>query len=936
MAALADNHTGYLALLLHAHLPFVRNQEDYISLEEKWLCEALTESYFPLILSWERLAREGINFKLTLSLSPPLISMLIDPRLPERYGRYLDNLKRLAAREVERTQNDPVFSPVADFYHRRLADIEGAFNEAYRGDLLSPLKRLQEQGHLEIITTCATHGYLPLMLTRESWRVQVRAALDLFADIFGRLPAGMWLPECGYTPGIEKCLQAEGIKYFIVASHGLLNAVPRVKTAVYAPVKLPGGVAVFGRDWETSHQVWSRTEGYPGDPLYREFYRDIGYDLEFSYLEPYLIGGIRGDTGFKYYRITGKTEYKEPYDFQAARERAREHARDFLAARDRQLSYWAGIIPDKPVIVAPYDAELFGHWWFEGPVWLEEVLRLAAGQDYQTGLTTLAAYLEQYPPRQEVALGLSSWGEGGYNRVWLNPANDWLYPHLHRAEKTMVNLAATCFQPTPLQERALNQAARELLLAQSSDWPFILTSQTTAAYAHRRLEEHLGNFFKICRDYQKGDLQEDFIRILEVKDNLFPRLDFRLYRPERQRQALNWPGGEGPVLLMLSWEFPPHHVGGLGIHVRDLAAALAQMGVRVHVITRVPGREAFTTVQEGVAIHHLPTYQQPGVEIDFLSWVLQFNMALADYGRELRAALPGTPMLLHAHDWLVAWAAGELQEACGVPLVATIHATEYGRNKGLHNRIQRTIHQIEAGLVARADRVICCSRYMEEEIRELFQPRAAVKVIPNGVVPIKVAANPGSGHDILFIGRLVVEKGVQVLLEALARLRGFYPQARLIIAGAGPYAGELQALAARLGVAGQVEFTGFVSEAERNQLLARTRVAVFPSLYEPFGIVALEAMSAGVPVIVARTGGLAEVVEDGVTGLVFNPGDVEDLLRCLVTIFQNPELAAELSRQARARVERDYTWTAVARQTLSLYQELLREPSPEGDRHFPK
>ncbi|CEP66201.1 Glycoside hydrolase, families 57/38, central domain [Moorella glycerini] len=215
----------------------------------------------------------------------------------------------------------------------------------------------------------------------------------------------------------------------------------------------------------------------------------------------------------------------------------------------------------------------------------------------------------------------------------MNPANDWLYPYLHRAENTMVTLAAVCSHPTPLQERALNQAARELLLAQSSDWPFILTSQTTAAYARRRLEDHLGNFFKICRDYQNNNLDEDFLCALEDKDNLFPRLDFRLYRPQGRGLSVNYPPGrERPVILMLSWEFPPHHVGGLGIHVRDLAGALAQMGVKVHILTRVPGREAFTTVQEGVYIHYLPTYQQPEVEIDFLSWVLQFNLALADYG----------------------------------------------------------------------------------------------------------------------------------------------------------------------------------------------------------------------------------------------------------------------------------------------------------------
>ncbi|MDN5344453.1 MAG: 1,4-alpha-glucan branching enzyme [Clostridia bacterium] len=930
MASKADTTSGYLALVLHAHLPYVHNLEDYLSLEEKWLYEALTESYLPLLASWERLAAEGVDFKLTLSLSPTLLSMLIDPRLQERYGRYLGNLEDLAARELERTEPDPVFHSLAAFYYQRITAVTRAFQGTCGGNLTALLKRLQEQGYLELITTCATHGYLPLMLTRESWRVQVRAAVDLFAAVFGHLPAGMWLPECGYVPGVEEVLRAEGIKYFLVASHGLLQASPRVATAVYAPIQLAGGTAVFGRDWETSHQVWSRTEGYPGVPVYREFYRDIGYDLDFNYLQPYLIGGIRGDTGLKYYRITGQTEAKEPYDFQAAREQAREHARDFLLNRDRQLAYWSRQMPEQPVVVAPYDAELFGHWWFEGPDWLEDVLRLAASPTCQTRLTTLSGYLEQHPPRQEVSLGPSSWGEGGYNRVWLNQNTDWLYPYLHRAEKAMVTLASGCRHPSPLQERALNQAARELLLAQSSDWPFIITSRTMVLYAHQRLEEHLENFFKIYRDYQCGRLDADYLATLEARDNIFPRLDFRLYRPVHPGQpALARAANQGPVVLMLSWEFPPHHVGGLGIHVRDLAEALARLGMEVHILTLARGREARTRLQGGVYVHYLPTPQQPGGDVDFLSWVLQLNLALADAGRELLAGCR-VPVILHAHDWLVAAAARELQEEYSLPLVATIHATEYGRNKGLHNPTQRAIHRIEAGLVARADRVICCSRYMEGEIRRLFRPGGDLQVIPNAVRPIQLTSVNRDGRDILFVGRLVVEKGVQVLLEALARLGGLYPDVRLTIAGAGPYAGELQALAGRLGVAGQVEFTGFVSEAVRNQLLARSQVAVFPSLYEPFGIVALEAMAAGVPVIVSRTGGLAEVVEDGVTGLAFTPGDAGELARCLVTIFQNPDLAGELSQRARARVEEEYTWPAVARQTMNLYREVLQARANTG------
>lgn len=927
MAELKDTPSGYLALLLHAHLPFLPRGEGGITLEEKWLFEALTESYLPLLISWEKLAREKVEFRLTLSLSPTLITMLRDKKRQERYSQYLDKLQELALREVERTAKDPVFNPVAEFYFQRLKGLAITFNSHYQGDLLTPLKDLQKRGYLEIITTCATHGYLPLMLTPEAQYAQIKIALDFFAEAMGWVPAGFWLPECGYTPGVEKILEKAGIKYFIVAAHGLLNAIPRPPAAVYAPVRVHGSLAAFGRDWETSHQVWSRTEGYPGDSVYREFYRDIGYDLDLDYLAPYLIGGIRGDTGFKYYRITGKTEAKEPYDYRAARARAREHAQDFINNRDQQVLYWANHMAGKPIIVAPYDAELFGHWWFEGPDWLEDVLRLASEEGRPTCLTTLSAYLEKYPPEQEVTLGLSSWGEGGYNRVWLNQSNDWIYPLLHQAEKAMAIMAEGGSPLGPLQERALSQAARELLLAQSSDWPFILTNRTVVEYARSRLETHLSNFFKLYRDYQDNNIDEEFLTRLEAKHHIFPGVDYNLYCRVKPAFPPIAPaaGLYEPIVLMLSWEFPPHHVGGLGIHVRDLSEALARKGVRVHVLTPALGEQAESSVKNGVYIHYLPRSFRPDNKIDFLYWVLQLNLTMADWGQKLIWRLPPNKVLVHAHDWLVAYAARELRDARKIPLVCTIHATEYGRNKGLHNKIQHTIHQIEAELAAEATRIICCSRYMAEEIQQLFQPPATrVKIIPNAVRPIHVTPHSGRSQTVLYVGRLVVEKGVQVLLAAFARLSHLYPEANLIIAGSGPYSQELKSLASELGIADRVQFTGFVSETERNQLLAQSRVAVFPSLYEPFGLVALEAMSAGVPVIVSRTGGLAEIVEDGVTGLCFTPGEVDDLLRCLVAIFQNPDWAKELSQRARAKVEQDYTWDAVAQQTLALYQEVLK------------
>lgn len=929
MAAFSEEvPRGYLALFLHAHLPFVRHPEQEASLEEKWFFEALTESYLPLILSWEQLAEEGVNFKLNLSLSPPLLSMLTDPLLQERYQTYLNKLLALAAREKERTQQDPVFSPLTDFYFRKLTRLEHAFREKYQRDLISPLARLQQRGYLEIITSCATHGYLPLILTLEAQLAQVRIGLELYAKLFGKMPAGIWLPECGYTPGIEAILAREGIKYFLVASHGLLHARPQPQALVYAPVRLENGVAVFGRDWETSRQVWSRTEGYPGDPLYREFYRDIGFDLDLAYLEPYLTGGIRGDTGFKYYRITGKTEHKEPYNPALAAKKAEEHAANFIFNREKQLEYWGEKTGTKPIVVAPYDAELFGHWWFEGPYWLEHVLRKAA-EGKCVGLTTLKDYLEKYPPREEATLGLSSWGEGGYSRVWLNPTNDWTYPHLHRAEKKMVNLALTFPFPEALEERALNQAARELLLAQSSDWPFILNSGTTVEYATSRLKTHLNHFFELAASLEAKKIDAAFLAELEARDNLFPFLNFRAYRPRRTSFAPLRDfifKRKAPLVLMLSWEYPPQQVGGLGTHVQNLAAALAALGVSIHVLTFAQAGKPVVEEEGGVYLHRLPTYQEK--EIDFLGWVFQLNLVLADYLRNLVALAGENPYVVHAHDWLTAYAGKELKTHFGFPLVVTIHATEAGRNRGIWNPLQQCIHNIEGWLAQEANMVICCSHYMKEEVANLFQlPPAKILVIPNGVKPIFSRREPpaenGAEKIILYVGRLVIEKGVQTLLQAFAQVQTFFPEAKLIIAGAGPYARELEALTQHLGISSKVAFAGFAGENTRNAYLAQARVAVFPSLYEPFGIAALEAMAAGVPVVASATGGLAEIVEPGVTGLSFPPGDEKALTQALLFLLENKKEANALGQRAHQKALEDYRWEVIAQKTLSVYQKVL-------------
>lgn len=352
---------GYLALVLHAHLPYVRHPEKENFLEENWFFEALTETYIPLVEVFDNLLNDGVDFRITVSLSPPLIAMMSDELLLKRYQKHLNKLIDLAGKEVLRTKGTE-FEGLALMYLNKFEDIRKVFFTHYKMNLLDAFRKFRDSGKVELITSCATHGYLPLMIKKESIKAQVSVAVDLFTRCFGSPPRGMWLPECGYTAGIDEILKAYGIQFFFTDTHGIMFATPSPVNGVFAPLYTPAGVAAFGRDLETSRQVWDKNEGYPGDYYYREFYRDIGYDLDIDYIGPYIgENKIRIDTGIKYYRITGKTDRKQVYDPRIAAERAAEHAGNFLFNRERQVEYLSSQMDRPPIVVSPYDAELFGH-----------------------------------------------------------------------------------------------------------------------------------------------------------------------------------------------------------------------------------------------------------------------------------------------------------------------------------------------------------------------------------------------------------------------------------------------------------------------------------------------------------------------------------------------------------------------------------------------
>lgn len=523
--------SGYLALVLHAHLPYVRHPEHPRFLEEDWLFEAITETYIPLLAILEGLSRDSIPACFSLTLTPTLCHMLRDPLLVDRYTAHLDRLVDLARSETERTQHQGRLEQIARFYLARLEDVQDAWHNRWRRDLVAGFNYFAQAGFLEIITCAATHGFLPLMeVCPEAMRAQVLIGRDHYKETFGRNPSGIWLPECAYVPGLDSILQESEMRWFVIDSHGLMFGSPRPRYAIYAPCYVPSGPAAFARDRDSSRQVWSAEEGYPGDPAYRDFYRDIGFDLPLDTLQPFFGDQHRRFTGLKYHRVTGTSGDKDLYHRDWALEAANHHAQHFMQARARQIADLKAHMNVPPVVLSPFDAELFGHWWFEGPEWLNSLLRKSAFDQTDFQLTTPSKYLSEHHTHQLVAPAASSWGHKGYWEVWLEESNAWIYPHLHAAARRMTEMARRHLSTdSALTLRLLSQAARELLLAQSSDWAFLMKTGTAREYATRRTEDHLHRFTRLYEQLNGAEPDEPFLANCEFRDNLFPHLNWRYY-----------------------------------------------------------------------------------------------------------------------------------------------------------------------------------------------------------------------------------------------------------------------------------------------------------------------------------------------------------------------------------------------------------------------
>lgn len=403
-------------------------------------------------------------------------------------------------------------------------------------------------------------------------------------------------------------------------------------------------------------------------------------------------------------------------------------------------------------------------------------------------------------------------------------------------------------------------------------------------------------------------------------------------------------------VLMLSWEYTPHIVGGLGKHVVEIVPELIADGVEVHLVVPKLGGGDFTeplplpdgsAAQNGSRVYRVDASDANG---DFFTKTWHDNRLVENFCK-LLVEQEGNFDLIHNHDWLSSFAAISTKYAFHLPLLSTIHATEMGRNHGqLYGELQRSIHGAEWRLTYESWRIIACSRYMAWEVETYFgAPAGKIDIIPNGVDPRRFDALTGldlasfragfAAPDepvVYYVGRMVPEKGLAVLVEAAPLVLREWPGVKFVIAGGGGYANELRAKASALGVADNIIFPGRISDEVRDGLFKVANVAVFPSLYEPFGIVALEAMAAGTPVVVSDVGGLSEVVDLHQTGIKVHPDDPQSLAWGILHTLRNPEWSAARARNANHVVRAEYNWARIADMTMQVYRRVVDE-AKSGD-----
>ncbi|HVN95280.1 MAG TPA: 1,4-alpha-glucan branching protein domain-containing protein [Syntrophorhabdaceae bacterium] len=521
---------GVFALMLHSHIPYCRKSGVWPAGEE-WLFEAMNETYIPLLRALKALYLDGIKPRIMVGFVPVLMEQLADVYMKERFRAYMEDKIERARRDAERFREDKTRQAISHYWFDLYERNYHAYRVDFHEDILGTFRWLQDEGAVEVLTSAATHGFLPLLEHDSAVFAQVRVGVETYKTYFGRSPRGFWLPECAYRPAewsqkegrmrraLDEWLADHGIEYFFVEGVGITGAsfVQRrhddTGPTTYQGYGLASGCAVFGRNEATGRQVWSPDEGYPGDWNYLEFHRK---DHE---------------SGLRYWRVTGQTD-KEYYDPEAASRSTKNHAHHFVSLVLSLLGE-ATTCKTEPIVVCPYDCELFGHWWHEGVSWLETIYRLLADTPDVVS-QSLGDYIDRH--RQEfstIAMQPSSWGLNADFTVWKNPEHGWIWPYINASVLEAEQVFAGTKPTDQRGERIFKQMARELLLMQGSDWPFLLFTAQAREYANQRFHHHHQRFRKLIWAAGKlsdaGRLSEAELAEIEDIDYCWPALDYSLF-----------------------------------------------------------------------------------------------------------------------------------------------------------------------------------------------------------------------------------------------------------------------------------------------------------------------------------------------------------------------------------------------------------------------
>jgi 1,4-alpha-glucan branching enzyme len=559
---------GAFTFVLHTHLPYARLAGRWPHGEE-WIHEAATETYIPLLQTLYDLKEQGVYFRLTLGITPVLAEQLVDPDVLDHLDQFLNEKIAAAARDKAIFESPDSANPhlltLSIHYQKNFEAIKAAFHNRFNRDIIGAFRRLQDEGLIEIITSAATHAYLPLLSRDSSINAQIKTGIQSYERLFGRKPSAIWLPECAYRPafiaedghtraGLETFLEQNGLRLFfsetnavtggqpvgvaagdVIGPYGYIKRryvipssptlqIPERPATTFKPYYVSetvaglsagqhSGVAVIGRNNQTGMQVWSAENGYPGDFDYREFHKKAG------------------TSGMQYWRVTGaKIDLadKDYYHPDWASYKIDQHAEHFAHLVGDLLRQYNQQTGDYGLIASNYDTELFGHWWYEGVTWLGQVLRyLATIHDVE--LTTATEFIQRHPPQDVLHIPESSWGSNGTHFTWDNIETHWMWQPIHEAEVSMENLVAHFPEPDDDQRILLNQIARELLLLQSSDWPFLVTTGQAREYAIQRFNGHLERFNKLIESLESDTPNRALAEEYYELDKLFPEIDYRWF-----------------------------------------------------------------------------------------------------------------------------------------------------------------------------------------------------------------------------------------------------------------------------------------------------------------------------------------------------------------------------------------------------------------------